>query len=161
MPDDIQYRSLDLKLSDKDLSKYSISRAIAAMSRGVRDGFEFDLSQELESRIGGLNTHGGILVPDEVLAKRDLSVSGGTTQVVATNLMAGDFISLLRNATQVGALGARIMGGLVGNVAIPRQTGAASASWTATDTTAQSESDQSFDQVTMSPLNLTGFTKFS
>lgn len=153
--------NLDLGLSETDIKNYSISRALLGMAGEERKGDEWDMSHKLQDRLGATYGHGGLLIPDAVLAKRDLSVSGGTTQTVGTKLMATDFIELLRNSTQVGALGATILGGLQANIAIPRQSGAGTAYWTSTDTTAQTESDQTFDQVSMSPLNLIGFTKFS
>jgi HK97 family phage major capsid protein len=77
--------------------------------------------------------------------------TGGT--LVATNLLAGAFIELLRNKSRVMQLGATVLSGLVGNVDIPRQTGASTASWLAeTDDTSQSAA--TFGKVSLAPKHL-------
>jgi HK97 family phage major capsid protein len=57
-------------------------------------------------------------------------------------------------------LGARMLTGLSGNIAIPRQAGAASAYWVA-ENNAPTESTQTFGQVTMSPKTVGTFTDIS
>ena len=52
------------------------------------------------------------------------------------------------------------MNGLVGNVAIPKQTGAATAYWVA-ESGAPTESQQTIGQVTMNPKTVGAFTDFS
>lgn len=97
-------------------------------------------------------------MPFEV-QKRDLvkgtAAAGGN--LVATDLLAGSFIDIFRNAMVLSGLGVRMMSGLVGNVAIPKQTGAATAYWVA-ENTAPNESQQSFGQVTMSPKTVGAYT---
>lgn len=73
-------------------------------------------------------------------------VTGGT--LVAATLLPGEFIELLRNQARVIEAGARMLSGLVGNVTIPRQTGASTAYWT-TEGGAFTESEGSFDSVTL------------
>ena len=48
-------------------------------------------------------------------------MNGGN--LVASNLLADNFIEALRNRTVVGELGATMLPGLVGDVAIPKRTG--------------------------------------
>jgi HK97 family phage major capsid protein len=82
--------------------------------------------------------------------------------MVATDLLAGSFIDLLRNQVVVAQLGATMLSGLRGNVAIPRQTGAATAYWIATEGNAiTSESTQTLDQVALSPKTLGAYTDYS
>jgi HK97 family phage major capsid protein len=105
----------------------------------------------------------GLFVPGEILrAKRDLLVgtnsAGGFT--VATELMAGSFIEMLRNRAVVMRAGATMMSGLVGNVAIPKQSAAATAYWVA-ENGAPTESQQTVAQVTMSPKTVGAFTDIS
>lgn len=94
--------------------------------------------------------------------QRDLLVgtatAGGNT--VATDLLGASFIEVLRNRLSVMAAGATMLTGLVGNVAIPRQTAAASAFWVA-ENGAPTESQQAFDQVSMSPKTVGAFTDVS
>ena len=58
-------------------------------------------------------------------------------------------------------LGVRSMTGLVGDVAIPRRSGVASTYYLSTETTAITQSESTFDQVTMSPKNLAALSKYS
>jgi HK97 family phage major capsid protein len=93
---------------------------------------------------------------------RDMTVGtdadGG--YLVATDLLSGSFIELLRNAMMTRALGATIMAGLVGNVAIPRQTGGATAYWIAENGTI-TESTPALDQVALTPKTVAAYTEYS
>jgi HK97 family phage major capsid protein len=95
---------------------------------------------------------GRLMVGDRVIAsQRDLATSstGAGGAMVATDTLASDFITLLRNASMVRRMGARVLSGLVGNVSIPRQTGTTTPGWVA-QAGAASESDATFAVVTLS-----------
>ncbi|MGA0807005.1 MAG: phage major capsid protein, partial [Pseudohongiellaceae bacterium] len=89
--------------------------------------------------------------------------SGATTggNLVATDLMADEFIEALRNNSIMLGLGVRTMTGLVGNVAIPRRASVASTYYLGTETTAITQAESTFDQVTLSPKNLAALSKYS
>jgi len=97
-------------------------------------------------------------MPSEI-QRRDLVVGTPTAggNLVATDLMAGSFIEMLRNAMVLDKLGVTFLSGLRGNVAIPKQTGGATIYWVA-ENTAPTESQQSVGQVLMSPKTAGGFT---
>lgn len=154
-------------LSDKEAQQFSFLRAIRALSakgtnaRAAREeaAFEFECSAAVARKLG--KEAQGIMVPFDV-QKRDLTVgtatAGGNT--VATNLLAGNFIDLLRNRLSVMRTGAQMLAGLVGDVAIPRQTGAATAYWVA-ESGAPTESQQAFDQVPLAPKTVGAYTDIS
>lgn len=101
---------------------------------------------------------GRLMIGDTVvMSTRDLSTSstaaGGA--MVATDLLAGDFIDLLRSRTMVMRMGARKLGGLVGNVAIPRQNSSVTLGWVA-QAAAATESDAVFSTVTLTPKTIHG-----
>lgn len=101
---------------------------------------------------------GRLMIGDRVITdQRDLSslTTGAGGATVATDLLAADFITFLRNATMVRRMGARVLGGLVGNVAIPRQTGTITAGWVA-QAGAATESDATFAVVTLSMKTIHG-----
>ena len=107
----------------------------------------------------------GVHIPVDVLTlspeeKREIQVGGTGGELVATKLLAQDFIDLLRIKSQVMKLGPTVLPGLVGNVAIPQQTGAASVYWVA-ESAAPTESDATFSQVTLSPSTIAANTKMS
>lgn len=93
---------------------------------------------------------------------RDLVVGTPTAggNLVPTELLASDFITLLRNAMVLDRMGVRWMRDLNGNIAIPRQTGAGTGYWVA-ENTSPTESQQTVDQVTMSPKTVGAFTDYS
>lgn len=151
-------------MDKRDIAKYSIMRAIRALtdpSARSEAGFEIECSKAVEKQLGRHSR--GLFIPAEVLLnKRDMTVgsasAGGNT--VATNVLAGSFIDILRNRSEVLNMGATTLTGLVGNVAIPRKTGSSNAYWVSEGGSA-TESALAFDQVTMSPKSITGYVDIS
>lgn len=125
-------------------------------ARGKGNFLPYDV---LASQVPGVRSvDGHLMIGDRVIgAQRDLSTSttGAGGAMVATDLLAADFITLLRNASLVRRMGARVLGGLVGNVAIPRQTAGVTVGFVA-QADAASESDATFAQVTLSPKTAHG-----
>lgn len=155
----------DIGMSDKEVRQYSVLRALNALANPTDKAaqraaqFERECSDAVGSKMG--KSSRGFYLPFDV-QKRDLVVgtptAGGNT--VATNLLANDFISALRNAMVLTGLGVRTLAGLTGQVAIPKQTGAATAYWVA-ENTGPTESQQTVGQVTMSPKTVGAFTDIS
>ncbi len=154
-------QSAEIGLTDKEASQFSIVRAIQALSTGnwKEAGFEMEASRAVAKKLG--RDPQGIYIPYETL-RRDLTVGTATAggHTVGTDMAADSFIELLRNRMAVMAMGARSLTGLVGNVAIPRQTSGATAYWVA-ESGAPTESAQAFDQVTLSPKTVGAFTDIS
>lgn len=155
----------DVGLSDKEIRQFSFVRAIHALSNPTDKAaqsaaaFEREVSEAAAQRAG--KTAQGLMVPSEVL-RRDLNVGTATAggNLVATDLLSGSFIDLLRNRSAAIRAGATSMNGLVGNIAIPKQTGAATAYWVA-ESGAPTESQQTVGQVTMTPKTVGAYTDFS
>lgn len=155
----------DIGMNEKEVRSYSFMRAINALANpGDRKAqeaaaFEREASDAFGSKQG--RAASGFFVPTEV-QRRDMTVgtatAGGNT--VATNLLAASFIDLLRNKMAVTGLGAQFLTGLVGQIAIPRATGGASAYWVA-ESGAPTVSQAAFDQVTMTPKTVGAFTDIS
>jgi HK97 family phage major capsid protein/HK97 family phage prohead protease len=155
----------DIGMDAKEVKQYSLMRALNALSNPGDQAaqraaaFERECS-EAQSKVLGKSAR-GLFVPNEV-QKRDLLVgtptAGGNT--VATDLLSGSFIDILRNAMVINRMGTRMMTGLVGQVAIPKQTGSATAYWVA-ENAAPTESQQSFGQVTMTPKTVGAWTDIS
>ncbi|MCI0430263.1 MAG: phage major capsid protein [Rhodospirillales bacterium] len=153
--------SADIGMSPKETQQFSIVRALNALVSGNWKGAE--LERDASHAVGEKMNRSpqGFFVPNEVL-KRDLTVGTATAggHTVATNLLAANFIDLLRNKMVVMKAGAQLLSGLVGSIAIPRQTGGASAFWVA-ESGAPTESQQAFDQVTMAPKTVGAFSDIS
>lgn len=137
-------------MNDAEIGDFSIVRAVNALVTGNwhEAGFEREMSDSMASKLG--KRAQGFYIPTDVLM-RDLNVTTSTAggHTVATDLLSGSFIDMLRNKMSVVGLGATMMSDLVGNIAIPRQTGGASSYWVA-ESGAVTESQAAFDQVTMS-----------
>ena len=157
--------SNEVGLEAKEVKRFSFIRALHALAnpadRQAQEAasFEREVSEEASKRYG--KPANGFLVPNEVL-KRDLTVGTATAggNLVATDLLAGSFIDILRNRMAIMQAGTTVLSGLTGNISIPRQTAASTAYWVG-EGSAPTESQQAFDQVNMSPKTLGGFTDFS
>lgn len=155
----------DIGLDKKEVKRYSVMRALNAMANPAdvaaqrAAAFERECSDAVGQKLG--KTARGFFIPFEV-QKRDLTAgtnnAGG--YAVATDLLGGSFIELLRNAMVLNGLGTRFLTGLVGNIAIPKLSGAATAYWVA-ENTAPTESQQTLAQVTMSPKTVGAYTDIS
>ena len=156
----IAQRKNEFETESREFSIIEASKGIAS-GRGLT-GRELEVNQELE-RINGKRTQ-GFFVPDNGWNKRayvaGTASAGGN--LIATDLLEGNFIEALRNRTVVGELGATYLPGLVGNVAIPKRATDNTAYWFAGDNSDSiTESTGTISQVTMSPKNVAALTKFS
>lgn len=159
------HTTAEVGLTKEETRSFSLMRAINALAnpndRNAFEAakFEFEVSRAVADKLK--RSPQGFFIPMEV-QQRDLlkgtASAGGNT--VATNLLAGSFIDLLRNRMMVNRMGATVLTGLVGDVAIPTQSGGATAYWVA-ENTAVTESAQTFGQVTLAPKTVGGFTDIS
>lgn len=158
-------------LTEKEKAKYSMLRAIRAATDerlNVADawktaGFEREVSQEIAKRTG--KTTGGLFIPTNLTFASSraadysfgtgggLSATSGGSNLVATNLLTGSFIDLLRNKALVLRMGAQLLSGLVGNIDIPRQKAAGQVYWVGEGQVLNQTGGQ-FDKVSMSPKHI-------
>jgi len=157
--------SPDIGVSQKDLKRYSLCRAMAAMGSGRKvDGLEAELSQEVAKRTG--KSPEGFFVPHDVLTapirRRALNAetpsAGG--YLVTENDAGQGMIELLRAMPVVSSMGARVLTGLMGNIAIPSKAGGATAYWLS-ETGSITTSNQTFAQVGMTPKRLGAQTAYT
>jgi len=157
--------SADIGLSDKEARSYSFLRAIRAQAfpndRGAYEAAAFEREvSEATAKAMGVDAR-GYLVANEVM-KRDLTVGTASAagDLVFTDARPGSFIELLRNRLALSTLGVQTLTGLQGPVAIPRQTGGATAYWVA-EKGEPTESNPTVGQINMTPKTLGAFTEFS
>lgn len=157
----------DIGMSASEVRSFSFQRAINALANpNNREAweaaaFERECSEAAQQRTGKPSQ--GIMVPSDVLrGQRDLVVGTSTAggNLVSTDLRTGDFIDLLRNRLALANVGATVLNGLQGNVSIPRQTSAASAFWVGEGGN-PTESQQAFDQISMTPKTIGAFVDYS
>ena len=163
-PSEVRTDDGEIGLDDDEKESYSIVRAINNfVSTGQFSGLEHEASEAAKKRYG--RNVDGLVIPTDVLnhsSKRALSAGAATAggNTVATDLLGASFIDLLRNSSVVAQTGATYLNGLQGDVAIPRQSGAATAYWL-TEVAAVTDTAQTVDQVTMSPKGLSAQTTWS
>lgn len=153
----------EVGLTSKEVQKFSLMRAIHALAnptdRRAQEAaaFEFEASRSAAQQYGV--TAQGIMLPAEVLRnwKRDMS-AGSDGDLVAEDFKGEEFIDALRNASSVMQAGARMLGGLSGDVKIPKKTAASTAAFVASEGTAAAESEMTIGNVSMSPKTLGAFT---
>jgi HK97 family phage major capsid protein len=153
----------EIGMTKKEVKRFSLMRAIHALAnptdRRAQEAaaFEFECSRSAAEAYG--RTAQGILLPAEVMRnwKRDLN-SSDDSALFTDDFRGGDFIDALRNASSVMQAGARMLGGLSGDVKIPKKTTAASAAWISTEGGASSESEMVVGSVSLTPRTLGAFT---
>lgn len=158
--------SEDIGLTAAERSNFNLVRALNAALTGdwSKAGFEREVSQTLAKRSGRETT--GFFMPSDVTMQRDTTPGyfvGQPTQggnLVATDLRSGSFIDLLRAKAMVTRMGATVISGLVGNVEIPRQTGASTTYWLA-ENTAPTENNATFDKVSLKPKTIGALSSVS
>lgn len=172
-------------LTKKEKAQYSIVRAIKQIGlHGSLDGLEKEISDEVAKRTG--QKPDGFFIAPDIMAERGpgtlppevrqeieamLIRAGISTRalnvteaskggyLVGTEVMTASMIELLRNRPLVAQMGARRLAGLVGNVAIPKQSGGATAYWLP-ESGEVTGSDQSFGQLILTPHRLSADTVY-
>nr|BAR26974.1 phage major capsid protein [uncultured Mediterranean phage uvMED] len=161
----VNMKAAEIGLTEKESRSFSFLRAINYLAnptdRAAREAaaFEIEASEAAADKLGRASR--GITIPMDVM-KRDLNVGTATAggNLVETELDSANFIDLLRNASALDQAGATVLTGLSGNVNIPRQSGAATAYWIQ-ESGSPTESQQTIDQVALTPKTCGAFTDFS
>jgi len=149
-------QSSPLGLTAAEAGSFSFQRLLlaAATNDYSQAGFERDVCAATAQRMGG--KHKGIMVPTDVLSRAvTTTVSAPTIQ---TDVLGSSFIDLLRAKMKVRDMGATVLGGLDGNISIPRQSAGANAFWVA-EGAQPTPDDQAFDSVNLSPKGVAALTQ--
>jgi len=182
--------SPEIGMSTKDIEKFSFCRAMLAVADPLNAAklapFEVECSRAAQDRRGDLRSKGreaAVTIPADVLSRgigitpdvsasvqrmfnarqqRDLNIGTTTAggNLVATELLGSSFIELLRNAMVLDKLGITWLRDLVGNIAIPSATGAATGYWI-TEGNPPTESQQTIGQVPLTPKTVGAFTDYT
>ena len=161
----VNMKAAEIGLTEKESRSFSFLRAINYLAnptdRTAREAaaFEIEASEAAADKLGRASR--GITIPVDVM-RRDLTVGTATAggNLVETELDSANFIDLLRNRSALDQAGATVLTGLSGNVNIPRQSGAATAYWVA-ESGSPTESQQTIDQVALTPKTCGAYTDFS
>jgi HK97 family phage major capsid protein len=151
------------KRFESECREFSLRKAICSQIPGlnVDAGRELEISRELERRNG--QSAQGIMVPMSVFEKRVVtttSPSAGPGGTLTPMEWGTDLIDILRAKTVVRQLGATVLNGLTGNVALQSLSKSAVASWVA-ENASLSATDPEFDSVAMVPKHMGVLTEIS
>jgi len=151
-------------LTEKEERTYNPMRAILSLSEGSwdrRGGFEKEVSDAIATRMGTKSR--GFFIPMNIRTAVTGAVAGTASlggNAIETSLVG--FEDLLRNKMLVRQLGAQVMSGLTGNLAIPRLTVANVLAWEGENpSTANALTAAQFDQITLSPKTAMASTAYS
>ena len=165
-------KPIEEQLSPKEQQQfardYKITSGLSGLITGDwsnrSSGFAREISEQIAKDSQRQTNGRSLFVPFSALAKRATYVTSSANtggNLVATDLRADDFIEALRNSTVMVGLGVQTLSGLVGDVAIPRRSGVASTGYLSSETGALSQSESTFDQISMSPKTLGTLSKYS
>lgn len=153
---------------DRELRGYSLTKAIAgAGGLSVEWGRERELSAEIAKRSG--RSFEGIAVPMSLFTaapyeKRVFTTAapagGPGSNIISTDYRGDQFIDILRPNSAVFRMGATMLTGLVGNVAVPRLKVSTTFGWVA-ENSALSLADPQVEQVSLAPKHGGCITEFS
>lgn len=173
-----QAAGADIGMDERDVANFSFLRVIRALSdptdRGAQRAakFEFEASEAARAKSGKQGDR--FMIPTDVLRRALVPADGqrafntgtgggaaGDTggYSIATTLLTSSFIDLLRNKAVIMRLG-RVLGGLQGNIDIPKQASGASGYWLGEDEDA-TETGIELGQVTLSPKTVAGFSEIT
>ena len=172
-------------MSDKEKRSYSLMRAVnaAVNNNWEAAGFEREVSQALSKRNGSEPKNGTSFffptdlpfAPSEAhrqayammtraaMAQRaiyQVGTAGQGGNIVATNLLADNFIEVLRNSSVTAKLGAMMLPGLVGGVDLPTQATATGTYWVG-ESGALTEAEATFGKVSLRPKTVGALSKVS
>lgn len=152
----------------------NVIRVLADTAKGERStidiGFEREVSDELAAKTG--RAVQGILLPDFVRSAANPSdgsltlgtpaynadtsaggitgIGGTGSNTIATHLLAGNFIEALREVLVLTKLGAEVITGCVGNIALPKG-GSINGGWISSEGGNAAKKNPTFGQITATP----------
>lgn len=132
--------------------RFSIVRTVsAAAADGLRDGFEFEMSQELARRAGTQHDRHRPFVPwSALMGARAMVVGTGSAGGYLVSEPTSPAVNALFPHSTVVRLGAQVWSGLVGDINVPRVSGNATGYWLGEVGTA-TESAPTMGQIQCSP----------
>lgn len=164
-----QHKDADIGLTDNEARNFSFLKVVRALvdptDRRAQEAakFEFEASAAAAAKRG--KDTDKFIIPTDVLTRAlntntSGSLSGDTGGFgIATTLMASSFVDILRNRTTIMQLGT-VMGGLTGNIDIPKQIAASQGYWLGEDDDA-TESTLDLGQISLSPKTVAAFTEIT
>jgi len=122
-------------LTEKEQASYSFARLVQGLASGVRDGMEFDVSDEIAKR-SGRPQNGGAFYPTTgkgsfgVQERTQLSIAAGAAKGPELRFTEyAGFAEALRARMVLGRTATQFVNGLQGDFALTVQTGSGAFTW--------------------------------
>lgn len=162
-------RAPSIQLSAKEEREYCLGDALLeAHDGGARSGLAWDVSEQIRSAAPkGTEYRGGLLVPHSlpaslIGARAGLDTATATQGAELKFSQPGPFIEVLRKKAVVLRLGATELEGLKGDVKLPRQTGAGTATFVTQNPGSDvATSNLLLDQASLTPKTIQSTTSYS
>ena len=145
-------------LSDYEPPEYSLVNAIRGQISGRLDGYEAEVHQELSRSMP--MTPRGVVVPNMLLETRTTMTSSNISNVTQSIVRPSAIVDTLQPPSAVMAAGASMLAGLEKSIVVPRQTGDATAAFTA-EGSAVAESSLTFDSLTLTPKRISATSSYT
>lgn len=164
-----QVRAADIGMTEREIRNYRFLNVVRALAeptnRRLQEeaAFEFEASRAAAERAG--RNPEGVMIPADVLTRAlNTSTTGSASgdtggHLIANTLMASSFIDLLRNRSTILQLSTAI-GGLTGNIDIPRQNSGGQGYWVGEDEDA-GQANQDFGQIPGSPKTVAAYSEIT
>ena len=154
--------------------EFSLRKAVLqATGQRVDAGAETEVSEEIQRRSG--NETEGVSVPWDVFkipVSNELRATASNIStalpsghvggnLVADNLLGGQFVDILRDNMMIMGLGGRLLSGLKGDVQIPKQHSSITAFWVSGEDDQITSSGLGIDQLTMTPKTVGSLSQYT
>ncbi|HYC42357.1 MAG TPA: phage major capsid protein [Noviherbaspirillum sp.] len=147
----------DKSFADLEKSVSLMEVLQAGMEGRSLTGAAAEYSKEAERRTG--RKAEGVFIPMAAIEKR-VNTTSSAAELVPTIHRADQYIEPFRNELLARRLGVRVLSGLTGNVTIPKHGSGVSVGWVAENGNL-SDTNMTFDNVTLSPKHAGGITELS
>lgn len=164
-----QAQGNDVGMSDREVRSFSIMRAVRALvdptDRAAQNAAAFEFEASRAAAQSGGKSGERFVIPTDVLRRAlNSSTAGGAAgntggNLIANELMASSFVDVLRNRATIMRMGS-VLGGLVGNIDIPKQIAAAAGYWLGEDDDA-TETGIELGQIAMTPKTVAAYSEIT
>lgn len=154
----VENANAEIGMNEREKQDYSFFRAMEGIAEGKRDGFEFEVSQEVERKMG--RKAQGIYIPVDVLnnmSKRTTitTASEGDNLIQAVN-PTGSYVDALRDRSVLMGV-SQVLDGLTSDVKLPVLTTPAAIEYDAEDSAIAEDTTQDWSNVTLSPFQAAAY----
>ena len=142
---------------------FSLARVLECMAspNGLRDGYEREICGATATLAGESFDRHRVLIPFAALQTRDLTAASAPGGGHLVGVDVGAPVDVLRPWSVAAAAGITVLPNLVGNLALPRVTTAATAGWVGTEASSFVEPQPVFGQAALTPKTAAATVDFS